>query len=300
MSDDVQSQDENDTNVTKLFASETVTSDDDSEGSPDEPSDLPESLEFDFPTLDKPKIAIVGFATGSVHKAPYTDPEVETWGINQLWKVVDKKFDRWFELHSLYEFYHSNPGHKEFLQQFEGPVYVREEDYTLALKWGIKNAQPFPHRVILDNFRPYFTNTISWLLALAIMMRPEWLGIYGVDMAQDNVLVAEYSEQRPSCEYFLGIAEGTGIELDIPNGCDLLGGTHLYGYEDSGRVLEKMGSRFVELDLNKAQIQQQLQQLDAQTSALRGTITKLDGAQAEINYWKKNWVTQNAEPEKAD
>lgn len=294
MSDDEQSQDEN---VTELFTpkDETVTSGDDSEGSPE--VDLPESLEFDFPTLVKPKIAIVGFATGSVHKAPYTDPEVETWGINQLWKIADKKFDRWFELHSLYQFYHSNPGHKEFLRNFEGPVYVREEDYTLALKWGIKNAQPFPHHVILDNFRPYFTNTISWLLALAIMMRPEWLGMYGVDMAQDNVLVAEYSEQRPSCEYFLGIAEGIGIELDIPNGCDLLGGTHLYGYEDSGRVLEKMGSRFVELDLNKAQLGAQLQQLDAQTAQLRGTMSKLDGAQAEINYWKKNWVTPNAEPE---
>ena len=71
MSDDVQSQDEN---VTKLFASETVTSSDDSEGSPDEPLDLPESLEFDFPALDKSKIAIVGFAPGSVMKAPYTDP----------------------------------------------------------------------------------------------------------------------------------------------------------------------------------------------------------------------------------
>ena len=297
MSDDEQSQDDN---VTKLFApkGEDVTSDDETEGSPDEPLDLPESLEFEFPTLTKKKIAIVGFATGSVHKAPYTDPEVERWGINQLWKVaVDKPFDRWFELHSLYEFYHSNPGHKEFLKQFAGPVYVREQDYPLALKWGIKNAQPFPHRVILDNFRPYFTNTISWLLALAIMMRPEWLGMYGVDMAQDNVLVAEYSEQRPSCEYFLGIAEGTGITLEIPNGCDLLGGSHLYGYEDSGRVLEKMGSRFMELDVNKAQIHTQLQQIESQAAQLRGTITKLDGAQAEITYWKKNWVTPSAEPE---
>jgi hypothetical protein len=251
--------------------------------------------EFDFPTLTKPKLAIVGFATGSVHKAPHQDPEVEAWGINQLWKVaVDKPFDRWFELHSLYDFYHSNPGHKEFLRNFKGPVYVREQDYQLALKWGIDTAQPFPHRVILDNFRPYFTNTISWLLALAIMMHPEWLGIYGVDMAQDNVLQAEYSQQRPSCEYFLGIAEGQGITLDIPNGCDLLGGSHLYGYEDSGRVLEKMGTRYMELNINKGQLTAQLQQLDSQAQQLRGTISQMDGAMAETTYWKKNWLTPPA------
>jgi len=283
MSDDEQSQDEP--------SAERI--DDEVDEEPEGP------LEFDFPTLVKPKIAIVGFAAGTVLKAPYQDPEVELWGINQLWKVaVDKQFDRWFELHSLYEFYHSNPGHQEFLRNFQGPVYVREQDYALALKWGISTAQPFPHNVILQNFRPYFTNTISWLLALAIMMHPEWLGVYGVDMAQDNVLTAEYSEQRPSCEYYLGIAEGLGIELDIPDGCDLLGSTHLYGYEDSARVIGKMGSRFVELNTSKAQMQQQLQQLDNQASQLRGTMAQMDGAMHEVEYWKKNWIPANAEPER--
>ena len=48
--------------------------------------------------------------------------------------------------------------------------------------------------------------------------------MYGVDMAQDTLLAAEYSEQRPSCEYFIGLAEGAGIRVDIPGGSDLLGG----------------------------------------------------------------------------
>ena len=282
-----------------LSEGEAVTSGTEATFANDEANQSNEPLTFDFPTLTKPRIAIVGFALGTVHKAPYQDDEVEKWGINQLWKVAqDKHFDRWFELHSLYDFYHSNPGHQQFLREFEGPVYVREEDYQLALKWGIKNAVPFPHRIILENFRPYFTNTISWLLALAIMMHPEWMGVYGVDMAQDNILTAEYSEQRPSCEYFLGIAEGLGIDLDIPNGCDLLGSSHLYGYEDSGRILEKMGARYVELNTHKAQMAAQIQQLDSQTAQLRGTMAQMDGAMAETTYYKKNWLTKNAEPER--
>lgn len=250
--------------------------------------------EFQFPTLEeaRQRIAIVGFASGHAHKAPFGDEEVETWGINQLWKILpDQRWDRWFELHSLYEFYHANPPHQEFLRNFKGPVYVREEDYPLALEWGITTAQPFPHRVLLQTFRPYFTNTVSWLIALAILMRPDWLGIYGVDMAQDHVLVAEYSEQRPSCEYFVGIAEGAGIEVTLPKGSDLLGATHLYGYEDSGRTLEKMGSRWQELEQNKQNLQAQGAQLEGQLNTVRAQLAAMDGAQKEVTYWRKNWLT---------
>jgi hypothetical protein len=128
-------------------------------------------------------------------------------------------------------------------------------------------------------------------------MRPEHLGMYGVDMAQDHLLAAEYSEQRPSCEYFLGIAEGLGIELFIPNGSDLLASSHLYGYEDSGRVIEKMGSRFVELGNNKDQMAQQMNALEQQMVGLRNTMAQMTGAQQEVTYWRKNWMTLPAEEE---
>ena len=286
MADDAQSQDE--TSYEPENEDLTVT----------EGSGVELDTEFHFPTLEKPKIAIVGFAAGHAHKAPFSDPDVEAWGINQLWKILpDRQFDRWFELHSLYDFYHANPAHKEFLREFKGPVYVREQDYALALKWGIDTAQPFPHRILTEQFRPYFTNTISWLLALAIMMHPEWLGMYGIDMAQDHILAAEYSSQRPSCEYFMGLAEGFGIELVVPNGSDLLAASHLYGFEDSGRVLEKMGSRYVELGANKEQIMGQMNQIESQLASLRSTMSQMDGAQQEVNYWKKNWMTPPATPD---
>ena len=258
-----------------------------------EPTDV---VQFEFPTLYQQSVAIVGFAGGSAHKAPFSDPKTECWGINQLWKILPDqaaagKFDRWFELHSLFDFYHANPNHQQFLRDFQGPVYVRAQDYQLALEWGIDTAQPFPHHVILERFRPYFNNTISWLTALAIMMQPSRLGLYGVDMAQDHLLAAEYSEQRPSCEYFLGLAEGQGIEVVIPNGSDLLATSHLYGYEDSGRILEKMTSRYVELGNNKDQMMAQAAQLKAQALQLEGQANAMVGAQQEVNFWRKNWMT---------
>jgi hypothetical protein len=131
-------------------------------------------------------------------------------------------------------------------------------------------------------------------------MRPEHIGMYGVDMAQDHLLAAEYSEQRPSCEYFLGIAEGLGIDVFIPNGSDLLASSHLYGYEDSGRVIEKMGSRFVELGKNRDQLGAQMHSLEQQIVGLRDTMNQMTGAQQEVTYMRKNWMTLPPEQETVD
>ena len=262
---------------------------------------------FGFPKPFQKRVAIVGFAGGHAHLAPFDNPDIECWGINRLWKILpDKKFDRWFELHNLREFYENDPEHRAFLKQFEGPVYVRSQDYHLALEWGIETAQPYPDAVILDRFFPYFNNTVSWLIALAILMNDfdrhedgdgyEWMGLYGIDMAQDHVLQAEYSQQRPSCEYFIGLATGRGIEIYIPHGADLLKATHLYGYQDAGPVLEKMGSRFIELGQNKEQIRGQILQAEAQIAAMNGQLSQMDGAMQELGYWRKNWLNLNDTP----
>ncbi len=259
----------------------------------------PDRVSFQFPKPDLKRVAIVGFATGHAHLAPFDDETTEIWGINRLWKTLpDKRFTRWFELHDLDKFYRNDDEHRKFLQAFEGPVYVREQDYALALEWGIETAQPFPHHILLDKLWPYFNNTISWLVALVVLMnetwpddRYEWMGLYGVDMAQDMLLQAEYSQQRPSCEYFIGLAAGRGIEVYLPHGADLLKATHLYGYEDSGPVLEKMGSRYVELGQNKERIRNDLDQIEKQKITLLGQLSQMDGAMQEVTYWRKNWLT---------
>ncbi len=254
-----------------------------------EPSDV---LTFQFPQPTVPKVAVVGFAGGHHFQAPFNDEGVEIWGINRLWTTLpDRRWTRWFELHDLERFYRDDEEHKAFLKAFDGPVYVREQDYPLALDWGIENAQPFPHRLLIEQFGGYFTNTVSWLLGLTILMRFDWLGVYGVDMAVDNVMQNEYQEQRPSCEYFLGIAEGRGMTTFIPPGSDLLKATHLYGYEDTGPVLEKMGSRFQELGRAKEQIRNEMGGHHKQLETKQGQISQLDGAMQEIAYWRKNWLT---------
>lgn len=251
------------------------------------------------------RIAIVGFAEGHRQMAPFDDPSWEMWGMNRLHAVMpDKRWDAWFDLHPLDRFYLGPNGERDeehiaFLKAFAGPVYVRAEDLGLALEWGIVNAVPFPRHELEQRFGFYMTNTVSWLLALAITTDPNVIGVYGVDMAQDTLQNAEYSAQRPSCEYFLGIAAGMGIEIILPSHSDLLRTVEQYGWEDNDFLREKTIGRMQELGMRKENFKQQLAQEEAAVNQGRANwerrrielisaINQLDGALQECTYLLKN------------
>lgn len=253
--------------------------------------ELVEQKTYLLPTPKK-KLAIIGFAEGHINEAPFGQDEWELWGINRLHileSAKDKTFNRWFNLHDLTKFHGKDQEHLEFLMQFDGPVYLRAQDID---KFPIPNAVPFPADELVKRFGGYFNNTISWLLAYAITLEPTELGLFGVDMAQDQILQAEYQQQRPSCEFFLGLASGLGITISLPKGSDLLKATHLYGFEDADVFTEKLQARLQEVGGRKEQAKQQLAQLQNQVLQVTAAINQLDGAMQDNQYWLRNWVPQ--------
>jgi len=190
----------------------------------------------------KKKVGIIGCAE-SKSMAPFAEhAEWEFWGVNNLNLTLKGPWSRWFELHSFaydgINYLRRGKGdfrgqpvkqYMESLNSMNIPVYMQRP-------WDIvPNAVPFPLDNILKTFpRKYFTNTISWMIALALLEGFEEIGIWGVDMAVSSPLRQqnEYSHQRPSCEYFIGIAEGKGIKVHLPDQCDLLKTRFLYCFED--------------------------------------------------------------------
>jgi len=140
-------------------------------------------------SVQRPGIAICGFAEGHLKEAPFGDPQWEAWGINRLHTVHEGPWHRWFNLHDLEKFHGEDEDHLRFLKNFQGPVYLRPQDIG---KFDIPNAVPFPWTDLVKKYGGYFNNTISWLLAYALEQSPQHLGIFGVDMAQDSILNAEY------------------------------------------------------------------------------------------------------------
>ena len=251
-----------------------------------------------FPVRTRDKVAIVGFAEGHRALTPFDDPSFEIWGLNRLWTVLPGRYDRWFEIHDVRKFYENDPQHREWMRQFKGPIYLRPQDMGA---YDIPQGVPYPIEPILQEFPRYFTNSISYMMALAIVMGFREMHLYGVDMAQDGIFVtgSEYRSQRPSCELFLGIAIGRGMSIFLPDGSDLLKSSFMYGLEDGSAIMGKRLSRMQELNRRKDGIRQALEQLKqqkmiqseqmhAQELALVAQINQLDGALQETVYEQTN------------
>lgn len=242
------------------------------------------------------KVAIVGYTT-TRGAAPYGDPEWEVWGMNNLHTLPDvdtSKFTAWFDLHPS-DTIKADAQHDAWLRAgADGlPVYVWEprEEWPTSV--------PFPKREVMDAFGSYFTNSVSWMAAHAIqgIMRAgrpvldaageerllpppgATLGIWGVDMAQGT----EYAAQRPSCEYFLGVAAGAGIAVSLPDTTDLLSCSGLYGLDDNGALRRKLDARDAELNAQLAQAQEQHRQAEAM-------IHQLTGAKENNSYVRSVWT----------
>lgn len=229
------------------------------------------------------KLAIVGCAD-SKKLAPVDDLSFDIWGMNNLYPQLPRA-TKWFEIHQI-----TSDG-TNYLRRneriFRGQVV---NDYLKQMgEWAQKQAIPvymqqhwdivptsiaYPLNDVLKNFGNYFTNSVSYMIALAMMEKYEEIHIYGVDMAVvgNDVLnpeANEYSYQRPSVEFFLGLALGRGIKIYLPPECDLLKTRFLYGFEEQqeqawkkkckmimGTMKEKRAKLENEMRLKEAQIQQ--------------------------------------------
>jgi hypothetical protein len=185
--------------------------------------------------LESNKIAIIGMAPSSRGLAPYADPDWEIWTLSTAVSCGHApRFDRHFELHPLRWFRERADQGDEYLawlRSIEGkPVYLQETDETIPA--GVL----FPKSEVVEHFGTYFTNTVSWMIAFAIAEGATTIGVWGVDMAQN----AEYANQRPSCEFFLGWARGAGIKVYIPEQADLLKCPGLYGFDTDTSGLERL------------------------------------------------------------
>lgn len=218
-------------------------------------------------------VAIVGKAPASIPEAPFDDQTVEIWSLSDNYRQIPR-WDRWFELHDVDWHREQNPAHWDFLRADHGkPLYILHPHKDLP------HALVFPRDKIFSQFpadkffQRYMTNSVSWFIALAIVEGFDHIGIYGVDMAQHE----EYAHQRPSCEYWIGVANGLGVTVHIPGTSDLMKCNKLYGYEThSGEMYRKLRARDAELSERIGQAEKAKAEAEQQTQIYYGCLQALD------------------------
>ncbi len=217
------------------------------------------------------KVAIVGSADTSRDLAPYGDESWEIWTLNDMYKVAPR-MDRMFQIHDPDRVKQLDPeGWAWLTTQCQVPVWMHRPVPE------IPTAQQYPTEVILKEFGRYFTNSVSWMIALAIYEGADEIGVFGVDMAHGT----EYASQKPSCEYFLGWAKGRGILLHIPEVSDLLKCREQYGLENSA-FAANLDNRFSHLN-------EQLMALRGQKTQAMLNEAKTEGALEILSYVRCQW-----------
>jgi hypothetical protein len=225
------------------------------------------------------KVAIVGKAPSSRDLAPYDDESWEIWTLSDLVPLGQApRFTRHFELHPFDWLSQRQDDYFAWLQGIsDAPVYVRSEVEAAQLPAGVV----LPVDAITAKYGRYFTNTVTWMIAVAIEAQAKEIGVYGVDMAQEP----EYKAQRPSCEYLLGWARGAGIKVSIPAQSDLLKSARLYGIDtDGGEMREKWKTRTQELKRRIAKHDGEADNHKLQSVFLQGAL--------EAQDYYRQWMTQ--------
>jgi hypothetical protein len=175
------------------------------------------------------KLALCGSHSASLVDAPWEDPSWEFWGHASSRAWYSRKMDRYFDLHPRICWTRGgkkDAAYVKFLSQNTTPIYM----------WDHYDEVPasvrYPKGRILQEysyFRPYFTNQVAWMIALALTEGGvETIGLWGINYSSES----EYTRQRGSTEFWLGVAAGRGVRVVLPEQCTLLREPALlYGYE---------------------------------------------------------------------
>jgi hypothetical protein len=247
------------------------------------------------------KVAIVGFAP-HWWKTPWEDMDFEIWTLNEAYKLMnapiaqEKKIkfraNRWFEIHNRNSPSKNTPEHINFLKTCKLPVYMQEhyEDIPTSIEFPFYEIVQWLEEKGHIGHR-YFTNSISWMIALAIYEGFEEIHIYGVDMAQDVDKNGndEYGYQKPSCEYMIGVAEKYA-KVILPEDSDLLYNTKLYGVEMDNQEYVFCKKQIRVIGEREKQTMTQIQQLQAQVSKLNAGLNQMAGAKEAYRHLLKKRV----------
>lgn len=254
-----------------------------------------------IPIFPSRKVAIIGF-TVSREDAPWGDPSWELLGMNNLHRFLkpEQKPTGWFDLHAP-DVVVSDPEHVEWLKTSPVPKWM----WPRCIQPDYRNVTPYPRDTLDVLYRDflncfgwrYYTNTISYAVSLVLasflpgLLRgePAELALYGIDLAMDS----EWAFERPSAEYWLGLADGYGTRIHIAERADLLKCGFRYGDEE-GEFAAKMRAR-------EGELVQMVNAAAAESEALRSQLEMkrmyeqhLRGAYENQHYVNSRWTPPEA------
>ena len=171
------------------------------------------------------KVIILGKGAGW-EDAPltYKDENIQCWGLNN--HIMSRPLDIVFEPHDvewwLEHCEEVSPYHKmehRYRQHIDRVNELRIPYLTIKKYAFIPTSLEYPVEKICDHFGiDYFSGGIDYMLAYAIWLGIDEIEIFGVHTVYDD----EYEYQKPSLEFWIGVAIGRGIKVKVHGSHSLL------------------------------------------------------------------------------
>lgn len=167
----------------------------------------------------------------------------EFWGVNNIFvKFPDTKFDRSFEIHDIYRknnvYYRRGFSHYPIHSKNSVKDYLKSLNnldctiYTKTKLPFVKKQTLYPFERIRNIYGYYWGCSFAWMTALAIEEGAEEIGFFGCGLSGN-----EYYYQRPSTEYYIGIARGKGVKIFIHESSNLLKADYEYAFREDPSLI---------------------------------------------------------------
>jgi hypothetical protein len=215
---------------------------------------------------------------------------MDFWCLNEMYDAFNKegkgRASLWFEIHSPDSPSKNNPKHQAFLANCPVPVVMQEHFDKFP------NSVQYPLQLVLKNVRENFivnpmcgtytnfSNQVTWMIYMAVLMKYEEIHVYGVDMAHES----EYSWQRPSCEAAILWAAAKGVKMAVPSSSELCHFPKLYGFESDNASRHYKKKRISEMQQKKQKLMQDRANHDATARNLDLQIAQIDGILVECQH----------------
>ena len=241
---------------------------------------------MEFPKTDNEVVCIIGSGY-AWDECVFGDPNKDYWTMNNMYGAKDKidpqAFDEWFQIHRP----GCGLGHvddqamRAFLGWWKKPCWVQKD-------WGddliVVNPWIYPIDEVLAKYcpadvngviYPYFTNSIDYMLCLAMLRNYKEIHLHGVEFISQND--DEYYQMRQSVNYYMGQAKAIGIKVIVQPHSSLLRGAYWYGYGNKRRdSLEKlMSNEMEEITKRRTECESKMFALQQELSTLDGGIQTL-------------------------
>lgn len=166
----------------------------------------------------------------------------ETWAVGKMVMLVEppKRADRLFSLDAIDDMKIIKRG------AFTREAFVKAINdrhvpfYTSVPEAEIPLALEYPLKEVFEKFKvPYLSNTICYMIALALYEGATELNLYGIAQMGTH----EYVAERAAVEFWLGMAMGMGVAVNIETPSLLLrnNSEYPYGYMRTVKQLQEAG-----------------------------------------------------------